>query len=69
MERAERQMNQVGDALRQIEEKLASEDLYQPESRTLLERLVAERDALAGQLKAAEHLWLESSEALEALSA
>lgn len=69
MERAERQMNQAGDALRQIEEKLASEDLYLPESRSLLEGLVAERDALAGQLQAAEHLWLESSEALEALTA
>lgn len=69
MERAERQMNQTGDALRLIEEKLASEDLYLPESRSTLERLVAERDSLAGQLKAAEHLWLESSEALEALSA
>ena len=68
LERAERRMNQASEHLEILEQKLAQEDLYQPESVETLNQLIKERDLHAAELKEAENAWLEASDALELLA-
>lgn len=67
LERAERRMNQLAEEVKALEIKLAQEDLYTPEFKDSLAKLIQERDMRSRDLGDAENAWFEATEAMESL--
>ncbi len=69
LKKAEREINAHSARLTEIANQLADPDLYQADAKTRLSELVGEQGERRKQLEAAEAVWLEASEALEAADA